>query len=273
MRWLAAGLRGDRERQRQGEKDVRLILCSPTPQHRRIAIDFLIENDAKELARTAYDSLLALTVLESGEATTFTAVAQGFSALVHEDEPASAARWLDLGVIALIQSSRSPASYFGWYPMLVQGFRLEAAIQERDEELARTVLQRINRLDPLDIDHAESLLPKVREAGMKALADQTMKGLVEAGHERFRVTPFNVVLLNNLAWVLAVNDYDLPQALRWSRRAVAWEPDSAVYRDTLAEILFRMGRTREAIEVEESCLLDAPADHHLHKQLSRFRKQ
>ncbi len=78
-------------------------------------------------------------------------------------------------------------------------------------------------------------------------------------------------MLNNLAWVMSLSDYQLDEALQYAQRAVRCEPDSTVYRDTLAEILFRLNRKEEAIAIEQACLLDDPAEWHVHQQIERFR--
>jgi predicted Zn-dependent protease len=82
--------------------------------------------------------------------------------------------------------------------------------------------------------------------------------------------PLDVVTANNLAWVLALSDHRLEDALALSWRAVYLSPDSTVYRDTLAEILFRLGRVNEATTVARACLIDEPAEWHVHEQIRRF---
>lgn len=61
------------------------------------------------------------------------------------------------------------------------------------------------------------------------------------------------VLLNNLAYTLAVAGLDLDEALALSLRAVKLEPDSPSFLDTLGWTLFRLGRLEEA----EGPLLEA----------------
>ena len=69
-----------------------------------------------------------------------------------------------------------------------------------------------------------------------------------------------------------MNGQHLETALNLSEQAVYQEPDSAVYRDTLAEILFRLGRIEEALKVEEACLLDDSTDWHIHQQVDKYRE-
>ncbi|MEL7335824.1 MAG: hypothetical protein AAFN70_06400, partial [Planctomycetota bacterium] len=85
--------------------------------------------------------------------------------------------------------------------------------------------------------------------------------------------PLDAATANNLAWVCALSDHELETVLEYSRTAVDQFPDSVIYRDTLAEVLFRLGRVREAILIEKGCLLDTPGDWHLHKQINRFEQE
>ena len=79
--------------------------------------------------------------------------------------------------------------------------------------------------------------------------------------------------LNNLAWGAAVNGQHYEEALELAQRAIFVEPDSVSYRDTLAEVLFRLGRIQQAIVVEENCVVDSPDEWHLHEQLERFQNE
>jgi tetratricopeptide (TPR) repeat protein len=132
-------------------------------------------------------------------------------------------------------------------------------------------VERILRLDPLDIDSAERLLPELRKAGMGVLADEAFEKIMDRGIEHAAEFPCDATSCNNVAWVAAMNRQRLDEALVLSERAVYLEPDSAIYRDTLAEVLFQLGRKQEALEVEESCLLDDPSQWHLHQQIEKYR--
>ena len=67
-----------------------------------------------------------------------------------------------------------------------------------------------------------------------------------------------------------MNNRHLQDALWLSQAAVAAEPQSAIYRDTIAEVLFLLDRKVEAYQVEQSCLLDDPTQWHLHEQVSKY---
>ena len=116
----------------------------------------------------------------------------------------------------------------------------------------------------------EDQLVALRERGEEAIADRVLAQVLENGAKYIAENPRDANALNNLAWVAARNGRHYDRALAWSRRAVFLEPDSTSYRDTLAEVLFRMGRVDAAIEVEQQCLRDEPDDWHLHEQIQRF---
>ena len=78
--------------------------------------------------------------------------------------------------------------------------------------------------------------------------------------------------LNNIAWTAAMNQRRLSEALELSELAVTLEPDSVVYRDTLAEVLHLLGRNKEALAIETACLLDEPDEWHLYEQIEKYQK-
>jgi uncharacterized Ntn-hydrolase superfamily protein len=77
-------------------------------------------------------------------------------------------------------------------------------------------------------------------------------------------------LLNGLAWSCAVHGLNLPDALRAAERAAALEPRSTDILDTLAEICFRMGNRKRAVEVETRAAALDPKNPYLKDQVARF---
>ena len=149
--------------------------------------------------------------------------------------------------------------------------RLGDAIGQSDPAAARRWIDRLLTLSPSKIVVGEEIAEQLRDAGMADVADHAVKRLLELGDQHLRRMPHDFNSLNNLAWVAALNDQQLDHALNWSRRAVEIEPDSAIYRDTLAEILFRIGEKEQALQIQRACLVDDPDQWHLHQQIQRFR--
>ncbi|MCF7974540.1 MAG: tetratricopeptide repeat protein [Phycisphaerae bacterium] len=61
--------------------------------------------------------------------------------------------------------------------------------------------------------------------------------------------PNNIGILNNLAYLMAVNDLALPEALTFAKRAVALSPDSPMLMDTYAFVLHKNRENERALEL------------------------
>ena len=77
---------------------------------------------------------------------------------------------------------------------------------------------------------------------------------------------------NTLAWTYAENGKRLDQGLFIIDKAIELKPDNLQYKDTKAEILYKMKRYDEAIEIEESLVEKAPGFQFFKDQLEKFRK-
>lgn len=164
-------------------------------------------------------------------------------------------------------------SYTKWWVVTshrAATIRLDDAIANDDRKSAELAIDAILDVTPLDITLADSTLKKICGAGWKDLGYQTLDRVIEVGREHMKHYPTDFATANNLAWVAAISKRHLDDALRWSRAAVDGHPDSVIYRDTLAEVLFAIGRFKEATVVERACLLDDQDDWHVHQQIERF---
>jgi len=61
--------------------------------------------------------------------------------------------------------------------------------------------------------------------------------------------PNNISVLNNLAYLMAVNELALPKALTLAQRAVALSPDSPMLMDTYAFVLHKNSKNERALEL------------------------
>ena len=93
---------------------------------------------------------------------------------------------------------------------------------------------------------------------------ETLQGTVARGDA-------NASTLNALAWSCATANLYLQEALEAARRAVELEPEDSGILDTLAEVLFRLDRKTEALDVIERALKIDPGDAYLQRQRRRFR--
>lgn len=75
---------------------------------------------------------------------------------------------------------------------------------------------------------------------------------------------------NAVAWSMAMADLELERALEIALEASGSEPEDANIMDTVAEILYRLGRSDEAVEWGSRALELDPENTYLLEQLSRF---
>jgi tetratricopeptide (TPR) repeat protein len=268
--WTIARRNGHEQLSAELERELRLILCSPSTRLRNTIAGYLGERGDAMLAMEIYEVLLPMTVLGNQEQTGLYDVARSYSVLARKTNAAEAARWFDLAVGGTLDSMNFRPGAYITLPLYVRRWLIESAIGRKDADDVQRHLDRILALDPLDIDFAERLLPEMRKAGMDELADKALDKIMDHGVEYAEAFPFDAMSSNNLAWVAAMNRKRLDDALRLSELAVFVEPDSAIYRDTLAEVLFLLDRKEEALQVEQGCLLDDPTQWHLHQQIEKY---
>ncbi len=77
---------------------------------------------------------------------------------------------------------------------------------------------------------------------------------------------------NDLAWIYSEEGANLDKALILIEEALKLEPDEYAYLDTKAEVLFKMGRITEAIQIEEDLLRKYPKESYIKEQIARFKK-
>lgn len=268
--WTIARRTGDEQVSAELLREIRLCLCSPSAQQRQSIADYLAERDESLLALETYEALLPLAVVGTQDNISLPGVARRYAGLARNTNTGEAARWFDLAICATLELPVYRAGGYVTLPLYIRRLQVESAIEDRDSGAIGKHLERILKLDPLDIDFAERLLPDMRKAGMNDLADSAIDQIMERGLQYAQRFPFDAMTSNNLAWVAAMNKRHLEDALRLSEMAVYVEPDSAIYRDTLAEVLFLLDRKQEALQIEQACLLDDPSEWHLHEQVEKY---
>ncbi len=78
---------------------------------------------------------------------------------------------------------------------------------------------------------------------------------------------------NDLAWIYAQENKNLDHALELAEQAAAKDPDNSAYRDTKAEVLYRLGRVDEAAAIEQELLAEDPSSEYFRGRLERFIDQ
>lgn len=250
---------------------IDLAMGGPSAKSRDSFAKLLIDQGFDERAEAICRDLLPGSLLGLTDQIDFYGVARNYHRAVLRRDPALAAELLDLGLVGTIETTPFyPAAYVS-LPALVHRQRVLAMVTAGDIEQVRPQIDAIMRLNPIDIDFGEKAIKRFREVGWHSLADATMERIYQSGKRHLASFPLDVSTANNLAWILALSDHRLDEAEEWSWRTVWLTPDSSVYRDTLAEIWYRRGRTDDAIALAEACLLDQPGEWHIREQLRRFR--
>lgn len=281
-RWVTARRIGDQTLATSLKDRLDVVLCSPSLRSRMAIADYLREHGEIDLATQVYKAMLPYAALSADATTTqmtYTEVdlydvVRKYVITIEDKQPSEAARLFDIAVIGMIDPKRygyRAAAYVS-LPLMIQEWQLEAAIVEKNRDQVVQNLQRILELDPLDISFSEEQLPLMRDAGMTQIADDVLDQIMDAGLDYAQRFSHDAMTCNNVAWVAAKNNRRLDDALKLATLAVRSEPESTTYRDTLAEVLFLLGRNEEALQIEQACLLDEPGEWHLHEQIKKFAK-
>ena len=275
-RWVCARRIGDQTLAASLKNKLEVVLCSPSIQFRMDIAGYLCEHGETDLATQVYKALLPVAAFPADSMLTTPAkvslydlvLKYGFT--IEKEHPKEAAGLFDLAVIGMVDSERYRGSAYVTLPLMTQEWRLKAAVNAKDRDTAVECLQRILELDPLAISFSEEQLPLMRLVGMEKIADTVLDQIIDAGVDHAERFSHDAMTCNNVAWVAAKNQRRLDDALDLATLAVSAEPESTTYRDTLAEILFLLGRKKEALQIEQACLLDDPGQWHLHEQIKKF---
>ncbi|MFO0842038.1 MAG: hypothetical protein U0797_06500 [Gemmataceae bacterium] len=143
-----------------------------------------------------------------------------------------------------------------------------AAAGRIDEALAEA--ERAQRSLPAGIELAMYLVPELDRRGRKKEADALYRRVRERYAEVATAYPKCSWARNQMAWLSACCRRDLEGGLAQARRAVELAPDAAAYQDTLAEVLFQMGKKGEAIAAQKKAISLRPGREEYKRQLKRI---
>ncbi len=262
---------GDDPEASKQRKLLRLMLSGSSLAAKKDFAEHLAEWGESDLAELTLSGMLRLTAFGADDTVDFARVASAQGRLLIDSDPAESARWSDLSLAGTLESMAYYPRGYLILPAQYHALDAVAAAQRHDADAVRYHLQESLKLYPMNITLAEDTLKTIRDAGYVDVADETFDSIFSVGRKHLTVFPNDAQTSNNLAWVAALNDRNLEEALQLSKHAVWLEPDSVSYRDTLAEILFRRGRVEEALVIEQHCLLDEPNQWHLHEQIGKFK--
>ena len=147
---------------------------------------------------------------------------------------------------------------------------VRAAVARHDEKETGRRLEQLLELKPTDADIAIDVVPLLRQRGRSVDADLLFKWSYDPAKADLDAHPDDPQRLNELAWLCAKCDRNLPEARVWAQKAVKMAPGDAAILDTLAEVNFHLGRPDEAARIETQALNLQPDDPYMKKQLDRY---
>jgi tetratricopeptide (TPR) repeat protein len=125
---------------------------------------------------------------------------------------------------------------------------------------------------PQDIEFAIALTPALEKAGRKDAADELFAKTFEFQAALVGRFPRYSHGHNAIAWLAARTRRALPAGLEHARQAVELSPDAVRHQDTLAEVLFQLGRRDEAVAEMKKCVGQVPGNRYFRRQLKRMRE-
>ncbi|HEX3358476.1 MAG TPA: hypothetical protein VHS31_15995 [Tepidisphaeraceae bacterium] len=148
---------------------------------------------------------------------------------------------------------------------------LRFAISQQDErEADKQALAIAKTALPEDTAFALAAIPILQANNHKQEADDFFNKAYTAAHRALDEAPNNPQRLNTIAWLCAICNQRLDEALPLALRATKLDASDANLADTVAEIQFRKGNVDEAIrEIHRAIELDPKSDY-FKTQLKRF---
>jgi tetratricopeptide (TPR) repeat protein len=159
----------------------------------------------------------------------------------------------------------------------VHWHKLRSAVTAGDRPAALAEAKQLLDLDAAnqvlsnDPGMAADIVPVLTDAGRQTEADQCFAAAYKALSTDATRRPADPMPKNNLAWLCARSDRHMNEADQLSADAVRLAPADAACLDTRAEVILRLGRPREAVDLETKALAEKPADIYMRRQLTRFR--
>lgn len=122
------------------------------------------------------------------------------------------------------------------------------------------------------LGQAVALTSSKYQASGKSAADSAL--LRKLYRKVLKNTPDDVISLNNLSMLIYKYEPDhLEEGLAYARHAEKLAPNIPAVRDSVGEILARMGKWDEALPILESCVTGLPQEWNLHNTLAQIYDQ
>jgi hypothetical protein len=137
-----------------------------------------------------------------------------------------------------------------------------------DEAITETL--RARAALPGSVDLALDLVPLFEEKKRQKDADELFQSVFAVYEGVIRDFPKHAMAYNQAAWLSACCRRHLDKGQSFARKAVELSPKTAAYHDTLAEVLFQLGKKDEALAAQKKAVELSPARVYFRKQLKRI---
>ncbi|MGD0571499.1 MAG: tetratricopeptide repeat protein [Sedimentisphaerales bacterium] len=132
-------------------------------------------------------------------------------------------------------------------------------------------LDKIRPDQPQWLNYKEQKAETLLFAFNKTSDNKYLKDAIGVLESLLEKMPNNTSVLNNIAYILAVNNQDLDKAVEYARRAHEMQPDEPEYLDTYAVVLYKKGKYAESLQLSQASIqqyearrLSPPAEAYEH---------
>jgi tetratricopeptide (TPR) repeat protein len=153
---------------------------------------------------------------------------------------------------------------------------LQASRHNQDHEysLEREELLKAIERDPADADVLIAMY-RVEDADDPWMLDtrKRIQKLARKIEGEIEDNPNNPIPYNQWAWLVANTEGDFPKAVRFSRRSLELEPNTASFLDTLGRCYFSAGDYDKAVDSQRKAVALIPHMQVMQRQLREFEQK
>jgi len=150
----------------------------------------------------------------------------------------------------------------------VNYYRIKAQIliDKKDFKSAIDLLSKTIKENPAEVRLYMDLAVAYEKNGSSENAEKTIR-------EGMRYFPDDPSLLNFLGYIYAEKGVNLKEAKDMIERALRQKPDEAAYLDSMAWVLYQMGRYKEALPYQKKALKGAPEEQEIRDHMEAILKK
>lgn len=189
-----------------------------------------------------------------------------------EEQPLVAADHWEQLRFHLLKPAISLAEQNGYLELTVAIHRTRARglLAKGEQAAAIAELRRCEDLLPGNIKLVEDFVSKFRQLKLDREADELFERSYQVYERAIKQFPESASLHNQAAWVAALAERKLDEALRLAQRATELNPESAAYADTLAEVYFARGDRPAALNWARKAAMLSSEDKQYEERLKSF---